>query len=205
MTEKKIRPWAPQGACVSLVPPGTSTFGLGLFHQDFINPRTPDKPPETFVTFTKKPGTTICTVTHDGRLVLVRQFQQGAEIVAMEFPAGLALKDEETSALAIKRLREETGYEAREFHPLHTHPILIAPRKSPSGFDLFAALGCTQVGEQDLTDREEDIEVIIVSPSEFWSMVQRGEIRSAETLLAAYMSAAHGFIPGPHVSSENQI
>ncbi|MEN9558314.1 MAG: hypothetical protein RL141_683 [Candidatus Parcubacteria bacterium] len=190
-----VRVWEAVGEQVSIVASGEKTYGLGLKRQDFMNPRTGT--PETFVFFEKKDGVTTLAVMYDGRIALVQQFKQGVKEVVMESPAGLALENQDPATLAAERLRKETGFEPRRVFPLNSKQIWIAPRKSPSGFDLFVAVGCTRVSEQDLTPREEDIKVLLVSPEEFWKMVNSGAIRSAETLLAASLAALYGFIPGP--------
>lgn len=52
----------------------------------------------------------VVAVTHDDRLVLVRQWRFGARAFTVELPAGLLEKDEHPVVGGLRELLEETGY-----------------------------------------------------------------------------------------------
>ncbi|HSH31584.1 MAG TPA: NUDIX hydrolase [Candidatus Saccharimonadales bacterium] len=174
---------------------GRNFYGLNIGIQQWKNPKTGEVEDHTY--FVKHDGFTVCPVTATGTLVMVRQFKQAAGGMVTEFPAGVLKKDEELLTAAGRELAEETGYVPEAVAQTAIQRILLAPRKSPSGYYTFAATGCRLAGEQQLDEGEAGIEIVEVDTEEMWQLVAEGEVRATETVTAAFLAAIGGYIPFP--------
>ena len=139
--------------------------------------------PDYFVV-EERGGTLVVAVTDQEELVLVGQYRAPVEAFAWELPAGALEPDEsDPSVRARTELRQETGYEAREWHDAGV--LFAAPHRSTEVDRGFLALGARRAGEQD-PDPGESVRVRLVPLAEVERMIDRGEIRSAVTLAALY-------------------
>lgn len=173
-----------------------SRQGLELGVQSFRNPRTGEVIENSF--FTKNEGVTVCTITVDGNLLLVRQFKQAAKDIVLEFPAGLIKPGESAVAAATREIREETGFESgKVFQTSPTNKILYAPRKSPSGIKTCIALNCKDIGTQSLDKSEDAIQVLEATFKEVWDLLRNGEIRSVESREAVFNAILLGYLSPP--------
>ena len=173
-----------------------SRRGLELGVQSFRHPRTGEVIENSF--FTKNEGVTVCTITVDGKLLLVRQFKQAAKDIVLEFPAGFIKPGESAVAAATRELKEETGFEPGEV--IQTSPIkkiLYAPRKSPSGIKTCIALDCKDIGTQSLDESEDAIQVLEATFKEVWDLLRNGEIRSVESREAVFNAVLLGYLSPP--------
>jgi len=88
----------------------------------------------------------------DDSFVMVRQWRHALEAITMEFPGGVANRDEDIMTAAARELEEETGYKpGRMTHlaSLNPNPGLFKNR-----YHIFLAENLIQVGEQRLDDDE---------------------------------------------------
>lgn len=182
-----LQPWQKVGQPQVLA----KKFNVSVGIQLYVNPNTGEQEEHSF--FTKQEGVAVCCLTHGGDLVLVRQFKQAANGMVIEFPAGIFKQDENVTTAALNEVLQETGYVPSKV-VLLPGKTLLAPRKSPSGEWSAVATGCVFTGKQNLDAGEAGIEVLEVSVEEFWTMVARGEILSAPTILAATKAALAGHI-----------
>jgi len=111
--------------------------------------------------------------TAEGRIVAVRQFRFGVERVTLELPGGVIEEGEEPLAAAVRELREETGYVAREWR--HLGRVEPNPAFHDNVCHHFLAEGAEPRHEQAL-DEGEDIEVLTLSPEELEREVAGGGI-----------------------------
>ena len=58
-------------------------------------------------------GAVLAAVTDEGKMVMVRQFRNPAQRVVFEVPAGKIDPGEDPEVTAVRELKEETGYTAR--------------------------------------------------------------------------------------------
>lgn len=187
--EADLKKWEKRGPRRTLM----ERHGLTIVAQDFVHPQTGKV--QEYTQFTKSPGYTIVPLTADGELIIVRQYKQAVDDFVYEFPAGSMRDDEATTTHAAKELLEETGCRPARIERLTAQMINIAPRKSPSGYHLFIALGCQLIKEQDLEEDEDAIEVLIARPTEVEAMILRGEFRSTESVTAYLMAQLLGHLP----------
>ena len=137
-------------------------------------------------------GVVVMPVLPDGRLVLVRQFRYSLGQLLLEFPAGkldTVNGQKEDPFIAIQReLQEETGYVAGQWTPLGY--IYTAPGFTNERLYLYKAEDLTLA--EKLTQPDEFVETVILTPEQVFEHVRQGEITDAKTLCLL----ARGFVPG---------
>jgi ADP-ribose pyrophosphatase len=114
----------------------------------------------------------------DGRVVLERQYRHPMREVMIEFPAGKLDADEPLLACAQRELREETGYQAREWAYAGCHAPTIA--YSDERIHIWFARGLT-LGPRQL-DAGEFLEVFTATPAELLQACRDGRITDGKTL-----------------------
>lgn len=127
-------------------------------------------------------GVAIAAITDEGKMVMVRQFRKAAEKAVLEVPAGKVEKGEESdySGVAIRELREETGYSAKSMKLLSQFYSSVG--YSTEIIHLYMAEGLV-AGETDFDDNEA-IDILEVPLSELKEMAMAGKIEDAKTLVA---------------------
>lgn len=130
--------------------------------------------------YIRHPGAVaVVPLLDDGRLLLERQYRYPLRRVLLEFPAGKIDPGESTFGCARRELREETGYEAREWAlagRLHN-----AAAYSDESIEIWFARGLI-AGPQQL-DEGEHIELVALGEAELDAMAARGELTDAKTLI----------------------
>jgi ADP-ribose pyrophosphatase len=118
----------------------------------------------------------------DGRLVLVRQYRYPLSKVLLEFPAGKRDAGESTLACAMRELREETGYSAREW--AYGGELHNAAAYSTESIWIWFARGL-QGGAQQL-DAGEFVETVVLSQEELLALDGNDELPDAKTLIGLH-------------------
>lgn len=125
----------------------------------------------------------IAALTHDERIVLVRQYRYGSDSIHLELPAGTLHEGEDPRACALRELAEETGYEPEscdlvaEFFP-------EAVRSAARAY-VFAGRGAVKKREPQL-DATEHLEVELASLPRFRTMLRDGTIDAGASIAAGY-------------------
>ncbi|HLP84272.1 MAG TPA: NUDIX hydrolase [Phycisphaerales bacterium] len=125
------------------------------------------------------------------QVVLIENFRLSTESTLLELPAGTRTRGEDPAVCAARELIEETGYRASTL--THVTTFLTAPGLTDEAMAFFIAQDLSQVG-QDL-ENDEEIAVRLVSPSDALSMIAKGEIRDAKTMLALLLAKDRGILP----------
>ena len=120
----------------------------------------------------------VIALLDDGRIVVERQFRYPLHRAFLEFPAGKIDPGEPTLACAIRELREETGYSAREW--ARAGILHNAIGYSNEGIEIWFARGL-RLGERRLDDGE-FLDVMQLTLEELEDFARRGDLTDAKTL-----------------------
>jgi ADP-ribose pyrophosphatase len=115
----------------------------------------------------------VIPITEDGRVVLIRQYRHGISAATWEVPGGIIDPGEEPAAAAVRELKEETGYEAKNVKLLGR----VSPNPAIQGNWSYSFLGegCRLTGSCEL-DPFEHIEVKLFSLEEIPALIKAEEI-----------------------------
>ena len=130
------------------------------------------------------PGAALAVpITNEGNVIILRQYRFAVSRYLIEFPAG-TLEDGETPLNSIKReIKEETGYSAKTWDKLGV--LVPAPGYADEEIHLFLARDISKLEKIPSGDLDEDIEVLILSPSELDNLIASGrEILDGKTVTA---------------------
>ena len=133
-------------------------------------------------------GVVVAPLTHDDRILLVRQFRHPVRMWLRELPRGSRERGETPAAAAGREVREELGYEVERLYPLGrvapdsgqlaTLPFLLAARVRPAA--------AREPEEEEAID-----EVIAYRYRELRAACERGEVLDGLTLAAVLRLAPH--------------
>jgi 8-oxo-dGTP pyrophosphatase MutT (NUDIX family) len=116
---------------------------------------------------------TAFALTEDNKVVMVKQYRHGLEVVSTELPGGVVDKGETLEAAIARELVEETGYIFNSYEFIGK--ICANPATSNNYMHMFLAKGGRKVAEQSL-DATEDVEVVICSLEEVKQLVRENKI-----------------------------
>jgi ADP-ribose pyrophosphatase len=130
--------------------------------------------------FIVHPGASmVVALLDDGRVVMERQYRHPLKRVMIEMPAGKIDAHEHPFRTAMRELREETGYSAREWARAGILHNAIA--YSDEGIEVWFARGLT-LGASHL-DEGETLDVMSLSEAEIDAGVRDGRITDAKTMI----------------------
>lgn len=138
--------------------------------------------------YIRHPGAVVVIpVLPDGRLIVERQFRYPLGRAFLELPAGKIEPGEDILACARRELREETGFEASDWHYLGVmHPCI---GYSDERIEIFLARGLSEVGHA--RDEEEFLELHFMSVPEVQAAVIEGRITDGKTVTALFHALPH--------------
>ncbi|WP_095510487.1 NUDIX hydrolase [Rubrivirga marina] len=134
-------------------------------------------------------------LTDDGQAVLVEQYRYGIDRVILELPAGAVDPGEEPAEAVRRELREETGYEGREW--VRLGKLAVEPGRHTNYGHIFVAQGCHAAAAPDL-DVSEDLRVRLVPASSLPDLVEAGRIAHGVHAAAVFWAHAKGLLDEPH-------
>lgn len=123
----------------------------------------------------------ILPILPDGRVVLIRQFRAAIERFIEEIPAGTTEPGEGLLACCRRELAEEIGYRARGYELLCR--FFPAPGVSTEEMFLYRATGLAALAHPPAKDKDELITPHAVTAAQALSMVRRGRIVDAKSIL----------------------
>jgi ADP-ribose pyrophosphatase len=121
----------------------------------------------------------VIPVLDDGRIVMVRQYRHAVGQILLELPAGKIDPGEPVLACAVRELREETGYTAREW--ARAGGFHNAAAYSTETMEIWFARGL-QAGPQRL-DPGEFLEVLTVDMTELDQLAGSGGLPDMKTMI----------------------
>ena len=150
-----------------------------------INPRNGHE--EKMILLEGGDSVQIVAETKDQQILLIKQYRFGLKEYIYELPGGLIDEGETPATAAPRELREETGFEAAEWHLLGNNPS--NPVFMEAHIFHFAASGLTQTGAVAF-DNGEDIQWELRPRAEVKEMLLTGAFRHPHTVcgLLAYFA-----------------
>lgn len=125
----------------------------------------------------------IIPITHDSKIVLIRQYRKPADEVLIEIPAGLIYPNEDLKSAAVRELEEETGYKTEKIEFIFS--IYTSPGYSTEKLHFFIAKDIIKT--QTKLDYDENIETEIFQIDEALQMIKTGQIKDSKTIIAIYL------------------
>lgn len=131
-------------------------------------------------------GALAVPVTSEGKLVLVRQYRFTVRGRLLEFPAGTVESHEEPLETIKREIEEETGYTAHSWKSLGQFPI--APGYSDEYIYTFLAQDLEKLETPPQQDDDEDMEVVLMTPSELEEAILAGEPVDAKSICSLVLA-----------------
>jgi len=126
-----------------------------------------------------KGASAVIAINEKDEIILVRQYRKAVEDFLYELPAGLINVSEDPMECAVRELREETGYEAKNVTKIFE--FYSSPGISNEKIHLYKAKNITFMSTK--FDEDEFIEIITVNKEEAKRMVDSGRISDSKTLV----------------------
>ncbi|MEB3297709.1 MAG: NUDIX hydrolase [Cyanobacteriota bacterium] len=121
----------------------------------------------------RHPGASLAVpVLDDGRVVILRQYRFAVATRLLEFPAGTLDPGETPLSTMQRELQEEAGYSADRWDPLGA--MLPCPGYSDEVIHLFLARELQELSDRPAGDDDEDLEVLLMEPSELDAALASG-------------------------------
>ena len=133
----------------------------------------------------RHPGASvILPITDDGKIIMVEQYRKPCEMISLELPAGKLDAGEPPEECAKRELQEETGYIAGKLAKVLT--IHSTPGFSDEVLHMFVATDLVEKNAHP--DEDEFISCRKYDISELISMVEKGEITDAKTIIGIFLA-----------------
>lgn len=124
----------------------------------------------------------------DGRYLLARQYRHGPGRISLTLPGGALNPGEAPLAGAKRELREETGYEARDWSSLGS--FTMNANYGCGTMHFFAASGARPTAAGSSSDDLEESELVFLTRDELRAALQNGEVAVLAAATAILLATA---------------
>jgi ADP-ribose pyrophosphatase len=131
-------------------------------------------------------GALAVPITPEGNLVLVKQYRFPTQGRILEFPAGTLEVGEDPAETIAREIEEETGYRAGKWHNLGE--FFLAPGYCDEIIYAFLAQDLEKLAVRPAGDEDEDITVILMTPTEFEAAIYSGVPIDAKSIAAYFLA-----------------
>ena len=139
--------------------------------------------------YPKRTASIVFPLTRNRKVLVIRQFRHGANKFIAEIPGGNPNREESPETVADRELLEETGYKADKIISVGPE-YYFEPGYFNAKFIPLLAIGCYK--RQDLApDKNEVIELVLISLEEWYRMVWKGEVLDSKTLAISLLVMPH--------------
>ncbi len=131
----------------------------------------------------------VAKLVPSGRIIVIRQFRPPAGTYVWEFPAGLVEEMEDPAVTAVRELYEETGYRGKV--TTCSSPVFSSPGLTSETVRIVT-MEVEEIGQESPEphfDGAEEIETILVTPSELLSLLKQAEAKGDVVDSKLYMYA----------------
>ena len=172
---RKIRPWQTLGA--------TTLTDTPIFSVKLVERCSPHGDEAKFFLADMPDWVNVVAITHDEKLVMIRQYRHGTDSITLEIPGGIVDEGESYLEAARRELVEETGYEAEEFVQIGV--VEPNPAFQNNRCATVVAYGARDTGEQNF-DEHEEIAVELYDLEEVEIFIREGAITHALVVAGIY-------------------
>lgn len=165
------------------------------FNFEVVRLRLPNKAVGDWECVRHPGGALVIPLTHEGKLVLVRQYRFALQGRLLEFPAGTIEPGESPAQTVEREIEEETGYRAGAFQSLGKFPL--APGYSDEFIYAFLATDLEKLEMPPDMDEDEDIEVVLMTPAELTTAILAGEPIDAKSIASFLLAQPYLKQPAP--------
>jgi ADP-ribose pyrophosphatase len=130
-------------------------------------------------------GALAIPITSDGQLILVRQYRFAVQGRLLEFPAGTVEVNEDPLETVKREIQEEAGYRANKWEKLGE--FFLAPGYSDEIIYAYLATDLEKLDNLNL-EEDEDLEIVIMTPSEFEKAIYDGEHIDAKSIASFFLA-----------------
>jgi ADP-ribose pyrophosphatase len=135
-------------------------------------------------------GASVLPITETGQIILTKQYRYPIKSESIEIPAGKKDdKFEDGLSCAKRELEEETGYISNDWALMFSfHPCV---GYSDEKLDIFIAKNCTLKPSPKAMDEDEDIDLMMVDPSNVSKLLESNVITDGKTIIALQYYMLH--------------
>ena len=129
----------------------------------------------------------VVPITHDGKLVMIKQYRYLPNQEALEFPSGHGDENESMEVCAERELEEETGYKCEKLVKLGAFYETMAQLNRQ--IHIYLGVNAKKLDKPvRKQDKYENIEVVLVDIDEVIKMAAEGKIISMGSSLAILLA-----------------
>ncbi len=132
----------------------------------------------------------IFPVTPEYEVIVLRQFRIAANQFIFELPGGNPTLVDKPEEVAIKELRDETGFTADRLFQVGPTKAYFDPATDVNHYVPFLATGCRQVAEPRLK-RTEILERMTLSISDWIQKIWEGEVSDSKSIATTLLALPH--------------
>lgn len=130
-------------------------------------------------------GAVAIVAIEGGKVLMEKQYRHTAGKVLWEIPAGTMEEGEMPGECAMRELKEETGYTAKNMDEV-TH-FYVAVGYSTEIIRVFIATGLNK--DKATPEEDESIETVMVPMTDALDMVRRNEIEDAKSMIGILLAS----------------
>ncbi|KGP72333.1 NUDIX hydrolase [Pontibacillus yanchengensis] len=131
-------------------------------------------------------------ITKEKKVVLVKQYRQGAKEFFAEIPGGMSEEGETYEAGILREVQEETGFTSDD-PPVLLGEFMVNPAEQNNKVHTFLISNAYPAFQQHL-DENEDIEIEVIELDSLKDRIEQGKLTQLFTVTAYSIAVARGLV-----------